>query len=215
VLERWWSRRTQDGGRRAALYYNTITIHDGGRRITDREWWKRDRAAQYADFTRALFRDFERFFDLVEASGRSAAIFVVSEHGLGLRGSALQGPGLREIPLPHLTRVPLAVKLVGNGWVRNPGPRVITKPTSYLALAALLANFSARSATPANFTAADLPEQEWVAENGSAVVVKRGGEYYLTYRDTGKPWTPLSSGEKDSAGTGVDNAKGGFREDHE
>lgn len=203
VLDRWWSRRTQDGARRAALYYNTISLHDGGRSATDREWWKRDRAVKYADFTRALFRDLERFFDLLEASGRDAAIFVVSEHGLGLRGSALQGPGLREIPLPHLTQVPLAVKLVGDGWARDPEPHVITKPTSYLALAAFLANLSVRPApgepARANLTAVDVPEQDWVAENRSAVVVKRGGKYYVTYRATGKPWTPLSSAKGDSS----------------
>jgi hypothetical protein len=187
VLERWWTRRTQDGARRAALYYNTISLHDGGRSATDREWWKRDRAVKYADFTRALFRDLERFFDLIEASGRDAAIFVVSEHGLGLRGSALQGPGLREIPLPHLTQVPLAVKLVGDGWARDPEPHVITKPTipgaRGIPRQPLCASRPGRAGACRSY-GGGRARADWVARI-EALWWSNAGEYYVTYRATG------------------------------
>jgi hypothetical protein len=198
VLANWWRHRRAHPSERAMLYYNTITLHDGGRRAGDRDWWTRDRSAQYAEFVRALFQDFERFFALIEADGGRAAVVVVAEHGLALRGSRVQPAGLREVPLPSITTVPAGIRLIGPGWFRGdrPGQRVVERPTSYLAIANLLARLTGRATL--SLEEADLaqltdwiPSTEFVSENQGAVVVRDGNRYLAKGRTSGMRWTEL------------------------
>ena len=43
----------------------------------------------------------------LEASGRRAVVVLVPEHGAALRGDSAQIAGLREIPTPAITLVPV------------------------------------------------------------------------------------------------------------
>ena len=191
VLQRWWKMREEEGPDRAAVYYNTISLHDGAHRIGERDWWKRDREAQYKEFVRKLFADVTRFFDLVASSGRNVVVLFVPEHGMALRGNRLQAAGLRDIPLPQITTVPVGVKLIGPGRKRGDvRQRVISRPSSYLALSYLLAEFidhppfnSNGSNRPNEFDAdaiiANAPETVFVAENQNFEVMMRDGNYFL------------------------------------
>lgn len=90
----------------AALYYNTITLHEGAHWADDKGWWKKDRRVDnYRDFLYKLFGDVTKFFDLVSSSGRKAVVIFVPEHGMAVRGDTLQPAGLREIPLPRITKI--------------------------------------------------------------------------------------------------------------
>ncbi len=198
VLADWWGRRRSDAAKRAMLYYNTITLHDGGRLAADRDWWRRDRPAQYAEFVRMLFQDFERFFSLMEAEGRPVVVIVVAEHGVALRGSRVQPAGLREVPLPSITTVPVGVKFIGPGWFResHPKPRVVGRPTTYLAIATLLADLMGRSTFKLDDAdlgriASQIPSTEFVAENNGAIVVQDGDWYAAKGRSFGMNWTAL------------------------
>ncbi len=199
VLANWWSHRRADPSERALLYYNTITLHDGGRPADQRGWWARDRSTQYAEFVQTLFRDFERFFALMEADGGRVAVVVVAEHGVALRGSRLQPAGLREVPLPTITTVPVGVKLIGPGWFPGgrPSQQVVERPTSYLAIATLLAQLTAQPAfgldgTAFRFITQQLPSTEFVAENEGAIVVQDGKRYLAKGRSFGMQWVELS-----------------------
>jgi cellulose synthase operon protein YhjU len=207
MLADWWRLRKMEASARAMLYYNTITLHDGGRRADDREWWTRDRSTQYAEFVRTLFRDFERFFSLMEADGRRVAVVMVAEHGLALRGSRVQPAGLREVPLPSITTVPVGVKLIGPGWFRgdHPAQQVVDRPTSYLAVASVVAQLAARPTF--DFTETDLrvmadriPSTAFVAENQGAIVVRDGEKYLAKGRSFGMHWVEL---RPDTVGVGA------------
>jgi cellulose synthase operon protein YhjU len=192
VLENWWKVRQEAKSRRAAVYYNTITMHDGHHRVGEKNWWKRNRLDDYREFAQKLFADITRFSNLVASSGRNAVIMFVPEHGLSLRGSKLQAPGLRDIPLPSITIVPVAIKLVGKGH-NHVSTQVISNPTSYFSLSYLLAAFFKHNPFAPNGLNTqiirDIPETDFVAENQGVRLVKKGADYLLYGKE--KKWIKL------------------------
>jgi len=185
VLEAWWKTRETSGTRKAAVYYNTISLHDGAHRVDEKEWWKHDRTKQYKEFVQKLFGNLTRFIDLASSSGRNIVVLFVPEHGMALRGTTLQAPGLRDIPLPQITTIPVAVKLIGPGYLHDPdGPKRITEPTSYLALSTLIKTFLEQNPFGAAPMASkdlivDLPETDFVSENQGIRIMKKGSDYFL------------------------------------
>jgi cellulose synthase operon protein YhjU len=180
VLSKWWEARLKSPAPRVALFYNTISLHDGnyysGRRSNSMEI--------YPARLDTLLKDMDRFFSLLQASGRKAVVVLVAEHGASIRGDKMQIAGLREIPTPRITNVPVGIKLIG--LPDNPAaqPLLINQPASYLAVSRLLSNFIA--VTPfgkSNLSMADyahdLPTTDFVAENEDMLVMQRGKRYYI------------------------------------
>ena len=169
VLAGWYAQRAQVQGP-VALYYNTISLHDGNRLAgvagTSLETYPRR--------VQKLMTDFDRFADLVASSGRRAAIIFVPEHGAALAGDKDQIAGLREVPTPHIVHAPVGIRLVGFSGTR-PAATVITQPSSFLALAQLLANLVARSPFQPGATlpeyAANLPRTRMIGENEQTVTI--------------------------------------------
>jgi hypothetical protein len=148
----------------------------------------------------ALLGDLTTFFRLVAASGRDTIIIFVPEHGRAVRGSAIVPPGLRDIPLPRITTVPVGIKLLGKGYHAAQANKQITisKPTSYLALAYMLAAFTEQSPFQSdrfmfNIFLDSIPQTSFVAENEKNLVVKRDDEYLYYGKD--EKWTRLSDNE--------------------
>ncbi len=197
VLSRWWSRHQHDEGYNALLY-NTISLHDGNRVGGQ---LMRSSIDSYTPRLRHLFIDLGRFMDLIEASGRPTAIVLIPEHGAALRADANQIAGVRELPTRAITNVPVAVKLVGFPHLRHAAsqPLVVQRPSSYLALTALIAGLTQlgpNEATPSAVQAllAALPSTQWVAENEGTVLLQRASRSYL--RSPGGEWTdfyPMSA----------------------
>ena len=196
LLERWWEARRRSPADRALLYVDVTTLHGGSRRADDPGWWKRTRAELYREAVEELFADLDRFFATLSASGRRVAVVLVPEHGLALRGSELQPPDIRELPLPAITTVPVAVKLIGPGLPAVPARRrVVSSPTSYLALAHLLrALVEAPGFGPEVMLAPELldglPATPFVAENEAAIVSGLGERLVLGREGT---WTGLDA----------------------
>jgi hypothetical protein len=124
------------------------------------------------------------FLDALRASGRRTLVVLVPEHGAALAGTAFQPADLREVPLPAITTVPVAVKLVGPGLPRVPARQLtVSRPTSYLAVAHLVAAaLDAPELRPeavfSDDVMARLPETPFVAENEATTVVLDGGEVF-------------------------------------
>lgn len=187
VLEDWWKTRRLLETPRAALYYNTATLHDGNKipgepRLTPLE--------SYRVRARRLFDDLERFFALVEASDRRMVVALVPEHGANVRGDRTQISGLREIPSPAITQVPAGIALLGISTPRA-APVVRERPSSHLAVAQLLAQFIARNPYAADAPAlsdyaATLAETPSVAENEGVIVIEHEGRWWL--RDPDQDW---------------------------
>lgn len=181
VLARHWRRASADPAP-MALLYNTITLHDGSRVPGQSSQRSQD---TYRPRLLKLFADLERFIALVEASKRPTLLLLVPEHGGAVRGDAVQVSGLREIPTPAITGVPAAVKLIGfDGFVSGSVPISVDKPSSYTALAALVAglmpggrNLAGREALES--LVHELPGTDWVAENDGTVLLRQGTSSYL------------------------------------
>ncbi len=183
VLSRWWQGRSQAGGRPAALYYNSITLHDGNRL----PGYKSSSSLQtYKPRLLQLLEDLDRFIKELEASGRPVVVVVLGEHGAALRGDRLQIAGLREIPSPRITLVPAAVKLVNMPGMRG-APQRIEQPSSYLALTAVVAQLL-NGETDREQLAARLPETAHVSENDALVLMRLGEGDWM--RSADGVWMP-------------------------
>src|SRR5271169_4564476 len=70
VLSKWWEKRLQSPTERVALFYNTISLHDGnyytGHRSNSMEI--------YSARLTQLLDDMDRFFSVLQASGRRAVV---------------------------------------------------------------------------------------------------------------------------------------------
>jgi len=181
TLANWHAQRASVPGP-VALYYNTISLHDGNR-VAGSALTSIDSYPQRAT---KLMNDFDRLADLIAQSGRRAVIVFVPEHGAALRGDKNQVAGLREIPTPRIVHGPVGVRLVG--FAGNHGTTtVIDQPTSFLALAQLLSNLVSNSpfkpgATLAQY-AADLPRTRMVGENEGTVTIQTSAGYAVKTPD--------------------------------
>src|SRR5579862_562249 len=137
LLGRWLALRQKDSAPRAMLFYNSISLHGGGH--WDRPGgWNIKRAAFYAKALDDLGNDVQAFEDALAKSGHSAVVMIVPEHGAALRGSPIQAADLRDIPLPSITLVPVAVRFIGPLFADMPVGLEVQRPSSYLALATML-----------------------------------------------------------------------------
>ena len=190
VLSQWWENRLQSGAGRVALYYNTISLHDGNyyddakSRMANR---RKGTLETYPTRQQQLLEDMDRFFSMLEASGRRVVVIFIPEHGASVRGDRMQIAGLREIPTPRISLVPVGIKLVGVPEKPGAKPVVITKPSSYLALSELLSGFIRidpfGGSLPLEDYVRDLPATDFVAENEDVVVMRRNKHYYIHSSD--------------------------------
>ncbi|MGB3392747.1 MAG: cellulose biosynthesis protein BcsG [Stenotrophomonas sp.] len=192
VLGGWLKRRQSESAQQVALFYNTISLHDGNR-IVGADG--RATGADYKARAQMVLGDLAGFIDALEKNGRRAMVVVVPEHGAALHGDRMQIPGMREIPSPSITHVPVGVKLVGMGIPAAGGPRHVTAPSSYLAISELVARVYALNAqSPADGRDWDgllqnLPETPAVSENEGAKVIDYDGKPYLQLQGNSS-WTP-------------------------
>ncbi|MGB3835287.1 cellulose biosynthesis protein BcsG [Castellaniella sp.] len=173
TLTHWWQQRTSSGDSRVALLYNSITLHDGNREATAAGG---SQAAPYGDRLRRLFDNLSAFFAELQRSGRKVLVVLVPEHGAALQGDRMQIPGMREIPSPSITRVPVALKLIG-AKAPHGQPVKVEKPSSFLALSELMSELVSIDAfeQPAlDWTrlVATLPETNPVSENDGTVLME-------------------------------------------
>lgn len=197
VLSRWLDVRQKDPAPRVAVYYNTISLHDGNHLVGSGA--NRNSLATYKIRLANLFDDLDKFMQKIASSGRRAVIVMVPEHGAALRGDKMQIPGLREIPSPTITLVPVGIKVVGPNLRREGEPLWINTPTSFLAISQIVAKMLAKSPfTGDSFSPSDyaggLLSTNFVAENGGMVVMRRDGHYYLRQGKDG--WGEYDPGTK-------------------
>lgn len=182
ALAKWYQGRVAKGGGPVALYYNTVSLHDGNRLPNS----NLSSLQSYPIRLKKLMDDVDRLIDVISHSGRKAVLVFVPEHGAALRGDAGQISGLREIPTPRIVRVPVGVKLIGLPAGKEPQGKgvVIDKPTSYLALAQLMSNLMSHSPFAADAPALqqyanDLPQTRLVGENENTITMGTADGYVI------------------------------------
>ena len=182
TLSRWWSRRASNPAPRVVLYYNTISLHDGNRA---------ENAAASSSFAARLGRltsDIGKVLDELQRSGRRVIVIIVPEHGAAVRGDRRQIPGLREIPTPAITQVPVGVVLVNASLPPRRIQQRMDSPVSYLALNELLSRFLSNN--PFNASTLDLStytqnlaRTELVSENDGTVIMQVADQYMMRTPD--------------------------------
>lgn len=180
VFNQWFSDLSARPASRTVSLFNLVALHDGNRSPGSAK------SFDYAPLAKSLLDDLEGIMNRIEKSGRPVLFIVVPEHGAAVRGDKIQMARLREIPSPKITNVPVLVKFFG---LKLDGAlRTIEAPTSYLALAELMA----RTATSgvyrdreADASAAidailrDLPQTWPVSQNANASVVRFVGVHWV------------------------------------
>lgn len=182
VLDRWLETRQQSRVPRAALYYNTISLHDGNKSVNQPDM---SSMQSYKPRLSRLLDNMEKFMQDIEKSGRRAIVIMVPEHGAALRGDKKQIAGLREIPTPAITTVPVGIKIIGDDEHRTGKPVSVDKPTSYLAIShiieRMLQNPPFGHAYSVSDYLTDLPVTQFVAQNQDTTVAEYKHRYYVKH----------------------------------
>ena len=184
LLSRWWQRRQGQGAQPVALYYNTVSLHDGNRVPGVAS---RSSLETYKPRLAQLLADLDKFLTELESTGRPVVVMLMPEHGAALRGDKFQISGMREIPNPHITMVPAAMKIIGAPKAAaTAGPVVVNQPVSYYGLYALLGDMLHSSpfgdgARPLAERLERLETTPFEAENADVVVMRDAatGQYRM------------------------------------
>lgn len=194
LLSQWWKKRGSSAGAApVALYYNTVSLHDGNR-VPGMA--SRSSTDTYKPRLVQLLADFDKFISELEATGRPVVVMLVPEHGASLRGDKIQISGMREIPGPRITLVPAAVKLVGMKKAAATAPIVIGQSMSYFGLFSFLGdlindNPYASSARPLAERLNAPETTPFVSENADVLVMRNAGGKYIMKSGNGE-WIPYS-----------------------
>lgn len=184
LMQRWLDDRSKSSDARSATFYNLIPLHDGTRDLGSTQ------TAPWKPRAEVLFDQLDAFLTNLEKSGRRVMVLVVPEHGAALQGDKMQMSGLRDIPSPSITHVPVGIKFVGMKAPHQGQPLTIDAPTSLLAISELVSRvvdgqvFNAPNVNM-SVLADKLPQTPVVSENDNAVV--------MMYQ--GKPWIRLNGGD--------------------
>lgn len=187
VLNRWMQNSDQAEGQRSATFFNLLPLHDGN------HFAGVSKTADYKVRAKKLFDELDAFLTALEKSNRKVMVVVIPEHGAALVGDKMQVSGLRDIPSPAITHVPVGVKFIGMKAPHQGAPIEISQPSSFLAISELVA----RSVDGKNFVAdtvdwnaltSNLPQSAVVSENSNAIVIEFQGKPYV--RLGGGDWVP-------------------------
>lgn len=188
VLRRHAESLKSGGPARVATYFNTISLHDGNRLVGEHA--KLNSLASYKLRLKKLLDDLDTFLTDLEQGGRRAVVVLLPEHGAAFRGDRMQIAGMREVPTPAITRVPVGIKVLGAGARRNGDAVQIDSPTSYLAVSAIIARMLERSPygkdgfVPRDFVQ-ELPTTPHVSENSGTVMLGKDDRFFLRFGDDG------------------------------
>jgi cellulose synthase operon protein YhjU len=192
MLKKWWQTRLNSQTPRVAALYNSTSLHDGNRIIDN----PASGLESYKIRTKTLLDDLSQFITELENSNRNIVIVLIPEHGAGLRGDKMQISGMRELPSPLITQIPVAVKLIGPGLVRNDGVAYVRQPSSHQALAEVLNNiltqqvYEEKTFSSAELTR-NLPRTEMVSQNQGSTVIEVDHQHYISLDNSS--WTTYQS----------------------
>jgi cellulose synthase operon protein YhjU len=190
-LRAWWNKRMQQSGPAVAYYYNSITLHDGNRLPNS----KLNSLNSYPLRLERMLNDIQSVLGEIRRSERKALVVVVPEHGAGLTGEFGQLVGLRELPTPAITKVPVFGYWVAPGYSSaNTGPVTLKQSVSYTALSELLARWLAQTAEQQQKPAwpvllSDLPSTRFVSQQGNITIMESQGSYWI--KAPGTDWKML------------------------
>ena len=192
VLARWRAVRSISSAPRTALYYNTISLHDGNR-LTNGTGSGLNSQQNYKLRLTRLFDEMERLMQSLASGQRRTVVVLIPEHGGAVRGDRLQIAGLREIPTPAITTVPVGIKVIDPAGSAERDTVYVDGSSSFLALSQVIASMLAKSPYGAagfdpRIYVSGLPITEFVSDNQS-VVMRVENRYF--WREDKNSWRPF------------------------
>ncbi|MDF1693790.1 MAG: cellulose biosynthesis protein BcsG [Zhongshania sp.] len=189
VLDQWLKARNTSSVESQAVFFNTVSLHDGNRVVGEN---RLTGLASYTRRLRILLDDLQGFIDNLTQSDRNTLLILIPEHGAALRGDKMQLTGIREIPSPSITHIPVAIKFIGPRLKRVGGQVSVAADSSFLAISALIANvmqqniFASNTFSPQSVVDG-LPSTAAVSQNEGSAVIHFGSSDYVTV--DGKSWS--------------------------
>ncbi|MEL0628821.1 cellulose biosynthesis protein BcsG [Psychromonas aquatilis] len=185
MLNRWLAKRENDPTAKVAALYNTISLHDGNRIISDSS---KVGMESYKIRLTNLLDDLYAFFQTLKKSNRNVVVMLVPEHGAGIRGDKMQISGMREIPTEAIVHTPVAMKVFGPNIKRQGEAYHIEEPSSYLAVSDLInrlleEDIYAKGNFSAEALATDLPSTKMLSQNAGSTTMEYNGKVYVTLDD--------------------------------
>lgn len=195
LLSQWWQKRQQRGPEPVAMYYNTVSLHDGNKvpGVSSRS-----SLDTYKPRLEKLLTDFDKFLTELESTGRPVVVMLMPEHGAALRGDKIQISGMREIPSPRITLVPAAIKIIGGSASQgDKNTMIIDQPTSYFGLYSLLNQLLQKSPyDPSSPSLAEhiktLETTLFVSENEDVIVMPNAAKNGYLLKSGNDPWVPYA-----------------------
>lgn len=190
-LRAWWNKRLGQSESAVAYYYNSITLHDGNRLPNS----TLNSLNSYPLRLERMLNDIQSVLGEIRRSNRKAFVMVVPEHGAGLSGEFGQLVGLRELPTPAITKVPVFGYWVAPGYKPAlTGPVTVKQSVSYTALSELLGRWLAQTSEQQlqpswPVLLSDLPSTRLVSQQGNITVMESQGSYWI--KAPGAPWKVL------------------------
>lgn len=179
LLEQWSTSRPAE--RATFTLYNTISLHDGNQLLG----FRGNSMASYQMRAEQLLDDLQLLMDKVIVSNRPTILVIAPEHGAGLQGDRLQIPGMREIPTPALTHVPVTFHLLN---METTQPVHIDAVTGPAAIAHILTetvnqiNKSPESVIDLQHITEEVRAQPIVGENAQAIMFEFNREIFIRTR---------------------------------
>ncbi|MCE0723121.1 MULTISPECIES: cellulose biosynthesis protein BcsG [Legionella] len=186
LLDKWIKQQKDSGKKHNATYFNEISLHDGNTFIGE------NTPAPYEARAKKLLDQTMNFFTALENSGRKVVVVFIPEHGANLVGDKLQMPGLRDIPSPAITHVPVGIKFIG--LKAKPAQIQINAPSSYLAISELIARlvdgkiFNQEKVNLDTLTK-NLPKTPFISSNEGVTVMKYQDKFYILLKGDNN-WVP-------------------------
>lgn len=185
IFSQWLKNREQQKANKKFTFYNTVSLHDGIRLANNMQLKSPE---TYEQRMITLLDDMYAILDALKKSNRPIVVLFVPEHGANIRGDKMQISGMRELPSPAVTNVPVGLKVIGNNMQRLGEQKRVTQQSSFLAIAYLVKQlleqdiYSKNEFDPEKLLNG-LPETPILSENDGSIVLQYNKNYYYSFNN--------------------------------
>ncbi len=189
IFNQWIKNRENSFESKKFTLYNTVSLHDGlhfeaNKSTTSSETYEKRLVT--------LLDDLYEIIDSLKKTNRPIVVLLIPEHGANFKGDKIQIAGMRDLPSPGITNVPVGLKIIGNNIQRIGFQQHVIQHSSYLAIAHLVNQlleqdiFSKNEFDPGSLLK-NIPETPMLSENDGSIVMRYNNNYYYSFNND--EWT--------------------------
>ena len=190
IFSQWLQNRDKGVTDKTFTLYNTVSLHDGNHFENNMEIMSSE---TYGKRLITLLDDLYEVIEGLKKSNRPIVVLLIPEHGVNIKGDNMQIAGMRDLPSPGITNVPVGLKIIGNNIHRVGEQKLFTQQSSYLAIAHLINQlleqdiFSKNEFDPESLLM-NIPEtpvlsENMLSENDGSIVMQYQNNYYYSFNN--------------------------------